>query len=116
MKLPNVLAVDTSKNDEVVIDLELLPQLEAFCGHFPDNPILPGVVQIDWAVRFAASHLGIQNISMRDFQVKFRNIIRPNIPLSLTLQFNAVKNHLLFAYKSGDDLMSSGQLKLGAKA
>ena len=116
MKLPNVLAVDTSKNNEVVIDLELPPQLEAFCGHFPDNPILPGVVQIDWAVRFASTYLGIQNISARDFQVKFRNIIRPNAPLSLTLQFNSIKNQLLFTYKSGDNPMSSGQLKLGTKA
>jgi 3-hydroxymyristoyl/3-hydroxydecanoyl-(acyl carrier protein) dehydratase len=116
MKLPTVIAADTTKDTEIILGLELLPQSEVFCGHFPDKPILPGVVQIDWAVRFASLYLGIDNISARDFQVKFRNIIRPNVPLSLAIQFNAIKNQISFTYKSGDDLMSSGQLKLGNKA
>jgi 3-hydroxymyristoyl/3-hydroxydecanoyl-(acyl carrier protein) dehydratase len=113
MKLPPVLAI-ASKKDEVVLDIAISPHLEAFCGHFPNNPILPGVVQIDWAVRFAVLHLGIMEPAARDFQVKFRNIIRPDAPLSLTLKVDHSKNRLSFIYQSGADVMSSGQLKLGA--
>jgi 3-hydroxymyristoyl/3-hydroxydecanoyl-(acyl carrier protein) dehydratase len=115
MKLPHVLAI-VSKKDEVVLDIELSPQLEAFRGHFPNNPVLPGVVQIDWAVRFTALHLGITEPAARDFQVKFRNIIRPDIPISLTLKVDHSKGRLSFMYQSGADIMSSGQLKLGASA
>jgi 3-hydroxymyristoyl/3-hydroxydecanoyl-(acyl carrier protein) dehydratase len=112
MKLPPVLAM-ASKKDEVILDIEISPQMEAFCGHFPYNPILPGVVQIDWVVRFAALHLGIEEPAVRDFQVKFRNVIRPDVPVSLTLKVDHSKNRLSFVYQSGADVMSSGQLKLG---
>ena len=111
MKLPPAL-VRTLKNDEVVLDVNMSPQLEAFRGHFPGNPVLPGVVQIDWAVRFAALHLGITEPAARDFQVKFRSIIRPDIPISLTLKVDHSLNRLSFVYRSGADIMSSGQLKL----
>jgi 3-hydroxymyristoyl/3-hydroxydecanoyl-(acyl carrier protein) dehydratase len=112
MKLPTLLAVDDSQKNEVILTIDMSPELAAFSGHFPNNPILPGVVQIDWAVRFAAIHFGIKEISARDFQVKFRNIIRPGEPLALTFKLDCSKNRLSFTYQSGDALMSSGQLKL----
>jgi len=115
MKLPNILAIDSSKQNEVKIDIELSSDLEAFDGHFPGNPILPGVVQIDWAVRFAAIHLRIVELSGNNFQAKFRDIIRPDTPLCLTLQFNHSKNQVSFTYMSGGNIMSSGQLKMAAK-
>jgi 3-hydroxymyristoyl/3-hydroxydecanoyl-(acyl carrier protein) dehydratase len=36
--------------------LRVPPTLEHFRGHFPGFPILPGVVQLDWAVRFGRLH------------------------------------------------------------
>ncbi len=115
MKLPVVLTTDKSKENEVILAIDMSPELEAFRGHFPDNPILPGVVQIDWAVRFAAIHLGIKEPPVHDFQVKFRNIICPGVPISLTLKLDNLKKRLSFAYQSKDVLMSSGQLKLGTR-
>src|SRR5271170_5737285 len=94
MNLPPVLAVRASKEDEVVIDIEMSAELEAFHGHFPGHPILPGVVQIDWVARFAMLHLNIEKLSARDFQVKFRNIIRPGNPVSLLLQLDRTRNRL----------------------
>ncbi len=116
MKLPSVRSVKASKDNEVILDIALSSEHEAFHGHFPNNLILPGVVQIDWAVRFATLHLGITDLNSRDFQVKFRSIIRPNAPLSLTLQFNVPKNQLSFTYASGNTPMSSGVLKAGVRA
>ncbi len=113
MKLPSVTVTTQPHPHHIILTLELAPTHEAFNGHFPHNPILPGVVQIDWAVRLAALHLGLQNIHTQNFQVKFKNIIRPALPLALTLQFDANKNQLSFAYHSGDDLMSSGHFKAG---
>jgi len=114
MNLPPIHAVDIS-SDRAVCAIEVPADLEAFRGHFPGHPILPGVVQIDWAVRLAGLHLRIDELSVRDFQVKFRNIIRPGAPLSLILQIDRIKNRLSFTYQSGEVVMSSGQIKLGTK-
>lgn len=115
MKLPTVLAVDKLNETEVTLTLEISSELEAFAGHFPGNPILPGVVQIDWAVRFSSIYLDLRKASAPQFQVKYRNIIHPDILITLTLLFNRSKNQLSFTYQSGNQVMSSGQLKLGAR-
>ena len=112
MKLPCLLAVDASKFDEVSLDIDVLAELEAFRGHFPGHPILPGVVQVDWALRFANLHLAVEDAVAKDFQVKFRNVIFPGKPLTLILQFDKAKRKLSFEYKSGENIMSSGQIRL----
>jgi len=116
MILPPILSIDTSKTDEVVLDLEISAGLEAFGGHFPDQPILPGVVQIDWALRFANLYLNVMEQAARDFQVKFRSVIVPGKPLFLILHIDRSKKKLSFEYKSDQNIMSSGQMRLGAVA
>ncbi|MFP3344650.1 hypothetical protein R0J87_19425, partial [Halomonas sp. SIMBA_159] len=37
--------------DAAELEIELDPALAAFDGHFPQATILPGVAQLDWAVR-----------------------------------------------------------------
>ena len=113
--LPAILTANTTKTDEVVLQLLVTADDPAFDGHFPGDPILPGVVQIDWAVQFAKIHLGLE-MTGQNFQVKFRNIIRPDVPLTLTLQFKHANNQLAFTYQSDDAIMSSGQFKLGDAA
>jgi 3-hydroxymyristoyl/3-hydroxydecanoyl-(acyl carrier protein) dehydratase len=116
MKLPALLTIDSPKMDEVVLDIDTSIESGVFDGHFPGNPILPGVAQIDWAIRFATLHLGINVPVAREFQVKFSNIIHPNDPVSLTLQLDRSKDRLLFTYKSGDAIMSSGRIRLRPEA
>jgi 3-hydroxymyristoyl/3-hydroxydecanoyl-(acyl carrier protein) dehydratase len=110
MNLPPIL---TERCDEgaLILDLALSADLDVFRGHFPDLPILPGVVQIDWAFRLAKDHgvIGAQ-AELRDFQVKFRNVIRPPVTLSLSLRWDAAKKRVFFDYRSGETLMSSGRL------
>jgi len=114
MKLPHIIAVKASETDMVILEIEISPQLEAFCGHFPNNPILSGVAQIDWVVRFAVMHFGVAVAVARNFQVKFRNIIRPQMPIALTLKVDRARNKLSFVYQSGTEIMSSGKMTLEA--
>ncbi|MDP9127462.1 MAG: hypothetical protein M3N08_04280 [Pseudomonadota bacterium] len=101
--------------DEAICAIDVQADLPAFCGHFPAYPVLPGVVQIDWAVRLAAAYLGTDRLSPRDIQVKFRNIIRPGQPLSLRLKIDRFRQRLSFTYQSGEQIMALGQIRLGAK-
>ncbi len=76
------------------------PQLAYFVGHFPGQPILPGVVQLDWAIAFAAQHwsettnqanyCGMQNL-------KFKQPIEPGELLQLVLTQQPGKIDFVFA-------------------
>jgi 3-hydroxymyristoyl/3-hydroxydecanoyl-(acyl carrier protein) dehydratase len=90
------------------------PDLDAFRDHFPQHPILPGVVQVDWAVQLANQHLGLGLISAQDFQIKFRSIIRPGMIISISLRHDKASHRLSFDYRRQNEIMSSGVIKLGA--
>jgi 3-hydroxymyristoyl/3-hydroxydecanoyl-(acyl carrier protein) dehydratase len=114
MSLPPILAKRAAGN-AILLDLSVPAELDVFRGHFPEMPVLPGVVQIDWALRLARAQGLIRGeAEMRDFQVKFRNIIRPQMPLTLTLRFDDIKRRVHFDYHCAGALMSSGHLNLRA--
>ena len=109
--LPDILDIQTT-DDEVVLTLALPGHLAVFAGHFPGNPILPGVVQIDWAMRLAVRYLGVADPVACDFQVKFRRIIPPGVRLSVSLRHDRAKGALAFEYRIGDETASSGRVRL----
>lgn len=110
MNLPPILA-ERKSADGVALDLAVTEDLDMFRGHFPALPVLPGVAQVDWALRLAKSQGLIgHEAELRDFQVKFRNVIRPPLTLTLTLRWDASKQRIQFDYHSGAVAMSSGRL------
>ena len=46
--LPTILAVEKEGASKVRLKISLPEDLLYFQGHFPDAPILPGIVQTDW--------------------------------------------------------------------
>ncbi|MEI6986065.1 MAG: hypothetical protein WCK65_08055 [Rhodospirillaceae bacterium] len=98
--------------DGMALDLFLPAYLLVFQGHFPGFGILPGVAQIDWAVKFARRYLSMTDGTAPTFQVKFRQIIRPDSAVTLVLRRDWVKGRLLFEYRAGDEVMSSGNVML----
>lgn len=81
-------------------------------GHFPGRPVLPGVVQVDWAVMFAGRHLGLAIDSAQKLQVKFRRVTQPGMTVVLRLQYVAERQRLSFEYRHDDDVLSSGSIAL----
>lgn len=99
------------------VDAQLLvtPDLAGFAGHFPDFPILPGVVQLDWAVHYAQEFLLLDEPVVRVERLKFTCPISPNTPLQLSLVYDAGKASVDFRfYRKVDDarelLFSQGRL------
>ena len=112
--MPEILSVDRPNDGRVMLHIALPPDSPAFAGHFPGRPILAGVIQIDWALRLAGTHLEIVQPAARDFQVKFRRTIGPDVPLVLALDLDAMKRHFSFEYRIDDDLATVGKIKLEA--
>jgi 3-hydroxymyristoyl/3-hydroxydecanoyl-(acyl carrier protein) dehydratase len=108
-RLPRVIAVRTGE-DVAGIDMVVDAGLLWFQGHFPGAPILPGVVQIDWALAFARDHLGLAMPCAREFQIKFKAVIVPGDALTLALRFNPSNGRLGFDYRRGGEVCSTGQV------
>ncbi len=96
----------------VEIDISLPPELFYFQGHFPGRPILPGVVQIDWVVRFADRYLGTNIESAQNFKVKFKSIIEPDRLLTMVLQQPIDNRILIFEFRGETGVLSSGSIEL----
>ncbi|MBS1785407.1 MAG: hydroxymyristoyl-ACP dehydratase [Acidobacteria bacterium] len=80
----------------------------AFQGHFPDHPILPGVVQVDWAIRLGAERFGVLGAFQSLEHLKFQAVIVPEEPITLTLAWDDAARELAFTYRGADGVKSSG--------
>ncbi len=99
-------------NGGVEIDISIPPELFYFRGHFPIRPILPGVVQIDWAVQLADQHLGTNIKSAQKFNVKFKSIVEPPAFLKVVLTQPPESDRVTFEYRDGDSVLSSGSISM----
>ena len=103
--------IDSEKIEGQTISFVLrLPQnLTYLRGHFPEAPILPGVVQIDWAIAFAKRYLGIDGEFHKMENIKFKNIISPDVLLNLTI-VKSDNEKITFEYQSEKGSHSSGRI------
>lgn len=92
------------------LQLRLDPALQVFEGHFAQAPILPGVAQLDWAVRFGREAFAIAARFVRMDTVKFQHVARPGDELLLRLEWDAARGQLGFRYTSLHGVHASGKV------
>jgi 3-hydroxymyristoyl/3-hydroxydecanoyl-(acyl carrier protein) dehydratase len=104
--LPKVLRRETGVEELFVLrpDQDNL----AFQGHFPGNPILPGVIQVDWAIRFGAQVFGVLGDFLGISNLKFMSIIQPSETLELRLSYQRDVGRLEFRFDGATGRKSSG--------
>lgn len=99
---------------EWLLELEVPPDLAHFSGHFAKTPVLPGVVQIDWALDFARQLLELPPRFLGMEVLKFQQLVRPGDRVQLSLRFDPQRSKLYFAYRNGEAACASGRILLGA--
>ncbi|HEA17996.1 MAG: ApeI family dehydratase [Pseudoalteromonas prydzensis] len=105
---PDVTVLSHSA-DKVSLALYISEDIDYFRGHFPDAPILAGVVQLDWAVKFAQQYLAFPAI-VQDVEVlKFQVVTTVNMTVNLTLERNK-NGKCIFSYHSDKGQHASGRL------
>ena len=102
------------QDGEWQLELDVPLDLAHFTGHFPQTPVLPGVVQIDWAQQLAKRLIAELPPRFCGMEVlKFQQLVRPGDRLQLSLRFDASRGKLYFAFRNGEAACSSGRILLG---
>jgi 3-hydroxymyristoyl/3-hydroxydecanoyl-(acyl carrier protein) dehydratase len=99
------------------IHLEIPKNLAYFDGHFNNMPVVPGVVQLHWVVKFVREFFDIPAHLTKGTQIKFMNLMQPNHKPILQLEIAPEKSFITYIYASSDaneGLYSSGKLTYDA--
>lgn len=111
--LPEVVS-QVQTDGEWALELDVPLDLAHFSGHFPKTPILPGVVQVDWAQTLARNLMKLPPRFAGMEVLKFQQLARPGDRLQLHLRFDAERGKLYFSYRNGEAACSSGRILLQA--
>ena len=111
-KAPEVLE-QIETDGEWSLRLAVPPDLAYFSGHFPTAPVLPGVVQVDWALSLGHQLLDLPPRFVGMEVLKFQQLVRPGDEVQLHLRFDRERGKLYFAYRNDTAACSSGRIVLG---
>jgi 3-hydroxymyristoyl/3-hydroxydecanoyl-(acyl carrier protein) dehydratase len=112
-KAPEVLE-QVESNGEWSLQLAVPPDLAYFSGHFPKAPVLPGVVQVDWALSLGQQLMNLPKKFAGMEVLKFQQLVRPGDEIQLHLRFDPARGKLYFAYRNETATCSSGRILLEA--
>ena len=85
-----------------------------FDGHFPGSPILPGVVQVDWAIARGREYFNVPPVFRDIAMLKFQQVITPGATVQLELAWDPAKSSLQFKYLSEAGQHASGRVQFAA--
>ncbi len=81
-----------------------------FSGHFPDDPILPGIAQLKMVVDLLSNSVA-DNMRMTGMsRIKFRKIVRPGELLDINVSSDNKENNYMFRITSGNEEVCSGKM------
>lgn len=103
--LRNVRRTETEFAADVTFD----PAAPYFQGHFPQAPVLPGVVQLGFAERCAELLRGKPGALRGVKKMKFVHIIEPDVEIALRV-IRKGEDEFAYEYKRGDLPCASGVL------
>jgi 3-hydroxymyristoyl/3-hydroxydecanoyl-(acyl carrier protein) dehydratases len=99
--------LDKTENS-FVMEIAFPMECGFFDGHFPELPLLPGVVQTHLAIQFSKAHLASAVVFAGFKSIKFFAPIFPGARVKLECSFEPMKKQLSFQYTSGESVHSKG--------
>lgn len=110
-KAPEVLEQNESEG-QWTLQLAIPPDLAYFSGHFPQTPVLPGVVQVQWALELSQQLFKPTGKFTGMEVLKFQQLVRPDDRIELHLRFDQERKKLYFTYRNDTATCSSGRILL----
>jgi len=110
LKIENFFIESTLTARAVKYYTQIEPNHPALEGHFPDNPIVPGVVILDQVIIAFKKEHGDSCTIHKIPSVKFLSPLKPGDRLEFT--FDVSNNLVRFSGQCGEKTLVSGQLEL----
>ncbi|TLM75667.1 AMP-binding protein [Microbulbifer harenosus] len=101
---------DGSQRKSARVKLRIPRDLPCLPGHFDTAPVVPGVVQLDWAMHFGKQLLQIPGEFSGMENIKFKQLLVPEEQAELELSFDIDKQKLTYRFFWDGDEFSSGRL------
>lgn len=109
--LPDI--VEQSMSDSrLILKLRINHDIRYFEGHFDEMPVLPGVVQLNWAIEYAVKYFEIDFNLVSVDVLKFQKLLLPDSDVTLTIHMKTAQK-FEFCFYNGDDVYSSGRIVSG---
>jgi 3-hydroxymyristoyl/3-hydroxydecanoyl-(acyl carrier protein) dehydratase len=106
---PEIIEKNKTEN-KAILDIFIPKDLFYFKGHFPENPILPGITQLHWAVHYAKNCFNISGVITHCPSIKFTDLINPQMNLTLSLENFTIESYITYEYKHNEKKYSIGRL------
>ncbi|AHG66090.1 AMP-binding protein [Advenella mimigardefordensis] len=102
--------LQTASGTECCLSARVPMDLVYFQGHFPSFPLVPGVVQLGWALEQARARKLCSGTTERIENLKFQHFLRPADPCTMTLKWDDSKRKLYFTVRTGTTMTASGRI------
>ncbi len=93
---------------KIVASVTIAADSPWFSGHFPDDPILPGIAQLKMVADLIAESRQGSRCMTGLSRVKFRKIVRPEEELDINVTCGKKADQYNFKITSGSDDVCSG--------
>jgi 3-hydroxyacyl-[acyl-carrier-protein] dehydratase len=91
-------SISVSDTGSIIGAFSFATDFPAFDGHFPEQPVLPAVVQLAAVRLLAARHLGAVLVPAGMERAKFKSMVGPEEPLRITIQIDRTDNNVSMSF------------------
>jgi len=88
--------IDSNSEQEIIANIDINKNHSVFDGHFPDTPIVPGVIQVLMIKEILSESLGFKVQLESSKSIKFLSMINPNQITSFRAKIKYQKNENIF--------------------
>jgi len=84
--------ISSQSDNEIIAKIILNPDHEIYKGHFPNNPVVPGVVSVQIVNEILSEHLEKKLLTSSAKSIKFPAMINPNVNPQLFVKIKYTEN------------------------
>jgi 3-hydroxyacyl-[acyl-carrier-protein] dehydratase len=111
----SLLALNTTADDAIQANVVVSGSSPWFSGHFPDNPILPGIAQLNMVADVIGQSRNENLYIKRLSRVKFKKLVRPGEVLDIHAAATDAEGLYTFRITHESQDVCSGMMSLADK-